>query len=150
PWDAMVMRLERKGDNPPNQNILLANNIYASSDVDDFTNGGDTSATLRNNLYWAAGGSLPAGDIGPGADPAGKTANPQLPAATGITLPVWNGSSFPGGSSIRQEFVRIAEGYARPGASSPALNAANPTHAPSTDILGRSRGSSPDLGAFER
>ena len=53
-------------------------------------------------------------------------------------------------ASIRDAFVTLVEAYGVPAPGSPVIDAADPAMAATEDILGRQRGSRPDLGAWER
>jgi fibronectin type 3 domain-containing protein len=84
--------------------------------------------------------------------------DPQLPLPVlpdDFIFPRWdnNQKSFlSGNTTIRQEFVRLANTFGVIPSDSSAIDQANPNYAPVDDILGRSRatgGSAPDLGAFE-
>jgi hypothetical protein len=161
---AYAFRLNREGSNPVNDNILFYNNIWSdptgtmgagSSSGNDFSDGAPaetTNLTLNNNLYWNGGVAIPPGDqINPLVNDVNRVvADPLLGNQAGLVLPRWNGSAFlSGNSTIRQEFERLVNLYGNPAASSPAINAANPTYSPVDDILGNLRGANPDLGAYE-
>jgi hypothetical protein len=67
-------------------------------------------------------------------------------------LPRWTGTAFPSGSAtIRQELERLVAAYAVPAAPGPAVDQADRARMPADDILGRprTRGTGPDLGAYE-
>jgi hypothetical protein len=161
---AYAFRLNREGSNPVNDNILFYNNIWSdptgtmgagSSGGNDFSDGTPaetTNLTLNNNLYWNGGVAIPPGDqVNPLVNDVDRVvADPLLGNQAGLVLPRWNGSAFlSGNSTIRQEFERLVNLYGNPAASSPAINAANPTYSPIDDILGNPRGANPDLGAYE-
>ena len=157
PGNAFGMRLNREGSNPYNQNIVFGNNIWSdpAGTMGDFSDGTPTESVdvvLRNNLYWNGGQPIPADPdiLNFSNDIQGLQGNPLLPSPTGITLPNWQGTRFASGSAtIRQEFERLARGYAKLGAGSPALARSNPTEAPEHDILDAVRDASADLGAME-
>jgi hypothetical protein len=120
----------------------------------DFSDGAASEVTglvLSSNLYWNGGQPIPAGDqVNPNtADAARVVADPGLGSQAGLVLPAWTGTAFPSGSaSIRDEFVRLVALYGTPAATGPAVDAADPNHAPGDDILGNPR-TNPDLGAVE-
>ncbi|MFP3915884.1 MAG: choice-of-anchor Q domain-containing protein, partial [Actinomycetota bacterium] len=150
-------RVETKGDNPPNEDIVLANNIYSNPDgtADDLGAGDedDDSAELLNNLYWNGGNGFDPGEpLNTGEDPQGLIGDPLLPdSLSGVVVPLWEGSAFASGSStVREEFIRIVETHAIPAGSSPVVDAADASPGPAFDILGRARGPEPDVGAYER
>ncbi len=166
PARAYALRIDRKGDNPQNQNITLANNIWSdptgtmgagpSSAVNEFSDGDPAEVdnlVLDNNLYWNGGAPIPPGDlISPlAADARRVVANPLLNTNhSGLILPRWNGSAFLSGSAtIREEFERLVESYGKIPAASPAFGKADPALAPATDILGRPRSARPEIGAYE-
>lgn len=166
PSEAHALRVAIKGQNPPNENIVFVNNIWSdptgtmgedlTDDSGKFSRGDPAETNnliLDNNLYWNGGQPVPPGDlVTPTEDDAHAVfADPLLPGQEeAVVLPRWDGSHFCSGSaSIREEFVRLVEQYGRLGAGSPAINQANPVFAPTHDILGRQRGASPDLGAYE-
>ena len=154
PSGAFAARFDRKGDNPPNEGIELRNNIYVdpTGTMDDFTNGDEIDVVLDNNMYWNAGSAFDdEGPVDPSDDAHGIVADPLLDYDhSSVLAPLWDGIAFQSGSStIRREFVRIVERYASLGAGSPAVDRADVAVAPLIDILGRPRGSAPDLGALE-
>ncbi|MEM7561425.1 MAG: hypothetical protein AAF353_00105 [Pseudomonadota bacterium] len=167
PSRSYAARLIALGDNQPNEQVSLHNNIWSDpggtmgaegfigSDVFEASSEGNAaSVTLSNNLYYNGGSAIPTDVsqfINLSADSQAIIANPDLPLATGIVLPVWTGTQFAGGfdrvSSVFSHFVRT---YGRPESSGGGINRGKRAGAPDTDILGNSRGGSPDLGAFER
>ncbi|HSL44684.1 MAG TPA: choice-of-anchor Q domain-containing protein [Anaerolineales bacterium] len=166
PTNAYAYRIVIKEQNPVNQNITFYNNIWSDptgtmgsglSGVDnDFSSGNASSVSgfvLNRNLYWNGNAAIPDGDVGSPlkTDPNRVVANPLLNTnQNGIALPRWNGSTFLSGStSIRQEFLRLVNQYGQIPAGSPAIDKADPSKAPTTDILGQPRGAAPDMGAFE-
>lgn len=152
--------------NPLNQNITFANNIWSdptgtlgadlAGGPNEFASG-DAAATnnlvLDNNLYWNGGAVIPPGDpVSPLVDDAQRiVADPELNTdQSAILLPRWQGTAFASGNtSIREEFVRLVDAYGRIPATSPAIGQADPAYAPFEDILGRPRGRTADLGAYE-
>ena len=178
PSRAFAMRLNTEGDNPPNDDINFYNNIWSdptgtmgamdASDVNDFsdTHFGETLAfTLDHNLYWNGGEDIPydSGELINYTDDTnrvigdpllGDQAGPVLSGVEGLVLPRWDpdaGQFADGSTTIHQAFERLVALYGAPAEGSPAIDAADPTHAPTEDILGNSRpvGLAPDIGAYE-
>lgn len=158
PASSYGMRVVRKGENPPNENVRFANNVWADSTgtMDGFSSGvlADTAGlTLASNLYWNGGAPIPGGDLlSPLVDdPSPVVADPGLaPDQTGIVLPYWTGTAFVSGATdVRSEFVRLVTGFGSTASTGPARGAADPTLSPVDDILGTLRDSDPDVGAFE-
>ncbi len=165
---AFAMRLNTEGSNPANENILFYNNIWSdptgtmgsngsgSNDFSDTPIGETTSFTLDNNLFWNGGATIPSN---PTNDTVNFTndanrieADPLLGDQTSLIVPRWHegSSQFAGGSTtIRAAFEKLVTEYGSPSVGSPVLGAANATQAPSDDILGNARGSSPSIGASE-
>lgn len=166
PSKAYAMQVAITRQNPKNENIYFYNNIWADptgtmgaerpGDDNDFSDGEPSDSinvVLDNNLYWNGGKEIPPGNI---ASPLIDDAHPHFGDPllntdhANIVLPRWNGNSFlSGNKTIRQEFVRLAQTYCQIPVGSPALDVADPDHAPTEDILGRPRFDSPDLGACE-
>lgn len=154
-----------KGDNPPNENIALVNNIWADPTGtmgEGWTGRGATLSrsspheTLgllhHGNLYWNAGAPIPRGKyINPMTDDTyRKVGDPQLFADhSDIRLPRWTGRAFASGNAtVRQEFRRLVERYGSIPANSIAVDAGDPRLAMDHDILRRPR-TVPDIGAYE-
>jgi len=166
PAKAYAIRVSITGQNPKNEAIYIYNNVWSdptgtmgaklSGSSNEFSDG-DPSETnnliLDNNLYWNGGTEIPPGDlVSPLLDDARRlVADPGLNTDhTAIILPRWQGTAFMSGNiTIRQEFVRLVEGYGRISSNSPAIGQADLSRAPFNDILGHLRGSTPDLGAYE-
>jgi hypothetical protein len=167
---AYAMRLNVEGSNPPNENIRFYNNIWSDptgtlgaedpsrpNDFSDTPPGETASFALDHNLYWNGGYAVPTDGaelINYMTDPARLIADPLLGSQAGLILPRWDPASgkFADGSpTIRQAFLRLVENYGSPGAGSPAIDRADPSQAPTEDILGSPRpaGGTPDLGAVE-
>ena len=158
-------RLIASPANPPNQNLIITNNIYADPtgtmgseqfigvDLFDAPAGQAVTALLDRNLYFNGPNPIPQ-DAGQALtfsdDASALVGDPLLPEQAGLVVPVWDGSDFADGSNtIREVFLSLVEQYGRPGLSSPAVDAADPLSSSPEDILGRIRGDQPDLGALE-
>ena len=158
PSSAYAYRIVIKDQNPLNQNITFYNNIWSdpTRTMEDFSSGDASSVTgfvLNNNLYWNGGSNIPSGDVGSpmSTDTNRVVGDPLLNTdQSGTIMPRWNGSAFLSGyTTIRHEFFRLVALYGQTFAGSAAIDRALPSQAPSTDILGQARDSSPDMGAFE-
>lgn len=154
PSGAYGARFDQKRDNRANEGIELRNNIFSdpTGSMGDFSNGVEHGILLDNNLYWNDGEPMDdEGPVNPEDDLNGVIADPGLERSHApIEAVVWDGTFFTGGATtVREVFVTLVQTYAVTAASSPALDQADPDQAPADDILGRSRGSSPDLGALE-
>ena len=144
--------------NPKSEAILIANNVYARPDgrMDHLLRSPAaqiTSASLRRNLYWNRGKPVPTDPtdlLNYTADPSAVLGDPVSTSLVGAPLPRFEGPGFRGGyATIRDAFVALA-GFAALGTGSAAQDAADRTQMPATDLLGRARGTAPDIGAFER
>ena len=165
PARSFAARLLAVGQNRPNENIVLSNNIWSDpagtmgtegfigADVFDAPNGDNLSVQLDNNLYFNGGNAIPgdsAQQVNIDDDLNAVIADPGLPAQNGLVLPVYNGSQFGGGlSTIRQVLVDLANRFGKPAAGSAAIDHASNIAKPADDLLGASRGSAPDIGAIE-
>ncbi|MBK8984677.1 MAG: hypothetical protein IPM39_01125 [Chloroflexi bacterium] len=152
--------------NLPNENIRFYNNIWSDptgtmgaefpGDWNRFSRTtGTASFFLGNNLYWNGGQAIPFdGDepINFTNDVARIVADPLLPEGQQtIVAPRWqpeNGRFADNSRTIGEAFVRLVQNYGQIGPGSAALDTANPTYAPTEDILGHPR-LTPDVGAFE-
>ena len=166
PSRSYAMRLNTEGGNPPNDNIRFYNNIWSdpagsmgteansTADFAEVPDGQNLTIELDNNLYWNGVNPIPFDDqqmIQYTDDLNRIIGDPSLGNQAGLVVPHWNGSAFADGSiSIREAFERLVNLFGAPAAGSPAVDAADPSHAPVDDILGAWRGSSPDIGAYER
>ena len=158
PSNAFGMRLNREGSNPVNERILFYNNIWSdpTGTMNDFSDGlpAETSgAVMKRNVFWNRGAAIPADldVLNYFDDKEAILGNPVLPAISTVVLPRWNGSSFLSGStSIAAEHSRLVNAYGVPGSGSVAIDAADPAQSPAEDILGRPRGTKPDVGAVEQ
>jgi hypothetical protein len=166
PARAYAARIDIKGDNPKNENILMCNNIWSdptgsmgagmpeSEDRDEFSDGNPDSTinlTLEHNLYWNGEDIIPDGEILSPLwdDPYKIVADPYLDTSfADLVLPVWRGERFlSGNTSIRQEFLRIAGRYAALPQDSPALWQGSPLCGSSQDIFRLRRDFVPSFGA---
>jgi len=152
--------------NPRNENIYFYNNIWSDQSgsmggdskrkSNRFSRGDLTNTEnliLNNNLYWNGRNRIPGGSlVSPLHDDKNRIiVNPLLASdQRNLVLPFWNGDVFlSGNKTIRQEFERLVMEYGRISVISFAKNKANPTFAPTDDILGQKRGQYPDVGAYE-
>jgi len=168
PANAYATRLNVEGQNPAVDQVAFYNNIWndptgtmgapaggGSNDFSDTPVGESMNLTLHRNLYWNGGVTLPSNPndvLNPEDDTSPIEQDPQLLAAQAIQLPGWDsqaGTFATGSNSIREEFERLAELYARPGLGSPVIDQADDTQTPVDDLLGQVRGPSPDIGAYE-
>jgi hypothetical protein len=140
------------------QGWLVYNNIWScpGGAMGEWGDGVNTASVLNNNLYWNNGSAIPGGSgtLQPANDTRAILTNPRLadPTSGTVVLPRLNGRSgtfISGSTSIRQEFLRLANLYAPLETGSGALNAALAAQAPADDILGNTRGAQPDIGCFE-
>ena len=155
-------RIGTEGDNLQVRDIFIYNNIFSdpTGTMGDrfITEYGDVDVStilLDNNLYYNAGASLPTEETpAPGADAHGIVADPLLNEDhSDVVLPVWDETNHrfaSGSTTIRQEFERLVATYGVLGQGSPAVDAADPSHVPAVDILGRNRDDQPDIGAVEQ
>lgn len=165
---AYAFRLNTEGANPANENVVLRQNIWSDptgtmgaenpSRPDDFSDtppGETASFTLHRNVYWNGPEPVPVdgGELINVTDDLERLEeDPELPAATGVTLPRWvpgTGLFADGSASILVVFETLATTFGVPDPSSPAVDAGDPAHAPADDLLGRPRDAQPDLGAVE-
>ena len=97
-------------------------------------------------------GGCPGGGPAPDDDPAPSYGDPELGDQAGLIPPHFDSSTHTfadGSTTIREAFEHLVLTYGAIGATSAALDAADPAHAPATDILGQPRDATPDLGAYE-
>jgi len=161
PGNAFAFRFNVEGDNQPNDNIGIYNNIWSDptgtmADFSDTPKGETNHYVLDNNLYWNNGKAIPSdpSDLINFTDDKHRVVkDPRLPALGHITPPSWDASAkkFRDGSrDICAAFRSLVTRFATPGAGSPAIHAGRANQSPADDILGRPRGKSPSIGAFER
>jgi hypothetical protein len=165
---AYGMRLNTEGSNPPNEEIRFYNNIWSDptgtmgaenpsrpNDFSDTPIGETSSFQLNSNLYWNGGVDLPHDTnelVNLTDDVQRVVANPLFPEQSGLIPPRWDPDRrifADGSTTIRQAFERLVMSYGVPAEGSPVIDAADPGHSPSEDILGKARDNAPDLGAFE-
>ncbi len=165
---AFAMRINQEGANLVNDEISFYNNVWCDPTAtmgaefgqsnNDFSDTPPTATdqfVIEQNLYWNGGAPVPDDPnelINMSDDALAVVGDPQLPAQAAIVLPRWDAGSMTfvsGNSTIREEFLRLVNGYGKPGLGSPVTDMANPLMAPLYDILGEIRGPNPDLGAFE-
>lgn len=158
---AFAMRLNTEGANQASQNIQFYNNLWSdpSGTMEDFSDtppGQTSSFTLDNNLYWNAGMPIPEDPgelVNPSDDASAVLGNPQLPNPASLLRPVWTpgAGQFAGNyPRIADAFIGLATLYAQIGTGSAAVDQARGDQMPADDILGRPRGSTADLGAWEQ
>lgn len=161
PGNAFAMRLNREGSNPVVQNIRFFNNLWSDptgtmNDFSDVLPADVSGIVLRRNGYWNGGNPIPqdAGDaVNSTNDPEPRPGDPRLPAQNGIVTPHWRQaqSQFNGGfARISEVFQHYAVSYGQPAAGGAGIDQADAAQMPADDLLGRSRGAQPDLGAVER
>jgi hypothetical protein len=157
---AFAMRLNQEGDNPVVTGIAFHNNLWSDptgtmADFSDTPPGEVTGTVLRRNGYWNGGTALPVDGtdaVNVTDDPEPRIGNPQLPAQTSVNTPNWIAGlgQFDGGfTTIRAAFVALVERYGQPADDGNGIDQADPSQMPADDILGRPRGLTPDLGAYE-
>lgn len=161
PGGAFAWRSNVEGENQPNNNIQLYNNIFSdpTGTMDNFATApeGETAVfTLAHNLYWNGGQPLPVGDAAEvvqiTADSTAVTGDPRLNPPLLPPRPVWDAATgqFGGGAAdIRTAFGQLVQAYGVPQVGSAAIDAADTAHLSGEDILGQPRGTLADLGAYE-
>ncbi len=160
PAAAFVWRSNVEGENQPNDNIQLVNNIFSdpTGTMDNFATAptGETALfVLGNNLYWNGGAPLPVNGeemVQIGADAAALEGDPRLNPPVNLPLPVWDATlrQFGGGAGdIRAAFTQLVLAYAVPQAGSVAIDQADPAQISGEDILGQVRTGAGDVGAYE-
>jgi hypothetical protein len=151
------------GDNPPNENVRIHNNIWSDPTGTmgvNFSCCGASqtkSYSFDNNLFFNGGEPFPISKypfVEIEDDAHRVEGDPKLgDQGDGIILPRWNGNGFNGGYlTIREAFEDLVARYGAPGPGSAVIDAADPLHTPVDDILGRRRSDiddTPDIGAYE-
>jgi hypothetical protein len=164
---AYAMRLNQEGANLPNNNIVMANNIWSdptgtmgssgsgSNDFSDTPIGETASFTLDSNCYWNGGAAIPMDEnelVNVDDDINALIVDPELPLLNGVVMPRWDPQTnqFGGGfATIRQAFVNLVQNYGTPAPTSMVQDAGRADLGPMDDILGEPRDLMPDLGAVE-
>lgn len=154
-------RIGTEESNPHCAGFAIHNNIWSDptgtmgtrliNTYGDVDNG---SFVLDNNLYWNGGSALPTdGDVTIQTDANRIEGDPLLETdQSNVVLPRWDegaGAFLSGTTTIRDEFLRLVNTYGALADGSPAVDAADATNMPSTDIRGLARDGQPDVGAFE-
>jgi hypothetical protein len=124
--------LETKGDNPPNENIVLCNNVW-SAGMTDFAKVSDTVGLAEHdNVYWNGGAQVP------GYQPDnGMVTDPGLIDAL---------VSRPRTGNAEAWLAQLVNDHGTP--NNVVADIADPTCASDHDILGHTR-TTPDIGALE-
>ncbi len=160
PGRAFAMRLNVENDAVRNRDVRFYNNIWSdpSGTMERFSEsplGQTDSFAIDNNLYWNNGAQIPERDddlINVSGDGGALLADPRLRAPTAVVLPSWDASGErmrDGSNSTCAAFTALVMEYGMPGAGSAAIDSARADQAPLFDILGKPRGSAPDIGAVE-
>ncbi len=161
PGSSYGFRIGTEGSNPTVSDVFIRNNVFCDPSgtmgtrfINTYGDVDVSSFVLDNNLFWNAGGALPTEEPPVPASDANRIEDDPLLETDhgGLVLPAWDASAgaFASGStSVRQEFERIVRLYGSIPEASPAVGAADASHMPADDILGRTRDSSPDVGAYE-
>ncbi len=127
-------RLELKGDNPANENIVVCNNVWSGVMADFARVTGQTNGLAEHdNIYWNRGQPVP--DYDPSKGTVVDPGLEQLP------VPLPESGDTP---SLRRSLI---EAHGTP--NDAVVDAADPACASDHDILGRDRGEDPDIGALE-
>ncbi|MAT71578.1 MAG: hypothetical protein CMJ58_18885 [Planctomycetaceae bacterium] len=166
---AFAMRVNVENPAVTNRRVAFYNNIYSdptgtmgasaagggNNDFSDSPPGEVVDWQLAGNLYFNGAAAIPTSGndvINFTDDPLAVVGDPGLGPQDTLALPRWDpqaGEFADGSTTIRETLVRLVEQYGRPGAESLAIDMAQPQWAPAVDILGRPRGNSPDIGAYE-
>lgn len=161
PGGSYGFRIGTEGSNPPCAGFDIRNNIWSDPTgtmgtrlINTYGDVDDASIILDNNLYYNGGSALPTGgDVTIDSDVDRIEGDPELETdQSDVVLPRWDDTNhaFPSGTTtIREEFLRLVETYGALGATSPAIDAADAAHMPTTDIRNLLRDGQPDVGAYE-
>src|SRR6266496_3393264 len=126
PAVSYAFRLNDEKQNPPNQNILMYNNVWADptgtmNRFSDTPIGQTSSFVLSNNVYWNGGAPIPTNSadlINYTDDAARRVADPLLSNPGGAPTPRWTpptGTFADGSTTIRQAFLRLVDTFGRAG-----------------------------------
>jgi hypothetical protein len=152
------------GENPPQENVLFANNIFCNNtgSITRFSAGGkeifaDHGFKAVNNVYWNGGVRIaaePTDIFVPAIDPKAILTSPRLKAVPKkLPLPRFdfNEDAFlSGNKTIRQEFEYLVKEYAVPKPGGSGIGKADLSNMPDDDILGHPRSKTvPDAGCYE-
>ena len=161
-WTCYALRCSQEKKQLAMEDIYLYNNIFSdpAGKMPQLIWGRREfvrkDLVLLNNLYWNGGRAFPHHESTlleiPADDPAAVAADPRLVHPAKMIIPRWDaaGARFASGQTrIRGEFERLVKTYGELPPGSPALGKADARHMPPDDILGRSRGDRPDIGACQ-
>jgi hypothetical protein len=165
PARSYAARLIAGDTNPGNDALVFLGNVftdptgtmdnegYSGVDVFDAPADQNQQVSLNTNLFFNGANPVPAdnGQFVSAYDDANAVfADPLLASPEGLVAPVWDGLQFADGSStIGEAFRRLVDQHAVPGPGSPLIDPDSLSNAAEEDILGRERGVTPDLGAYE-
>ncbi len=161
PSQAFAFRLNMESSSAgPNDNLLFVNNIWSdpTGTMERFSQSrqGETGAFLiDHNVYWNGGAVVPDDPsqmVNPSDDSHAIQGDPKVTSQSGVALPRWveaEGKFADGSFHTCEAFTKLVEAYGTLGVGSAAVDAADPARSPDHDILGRPRGSAPDVGAVE-
>jgi hypothetical protein len=164
-----ALRVAVEGDNPPNKDITLSNNIFSvpvksprgEGQLGIIVGGRKEwllNGKIDNNLYYNCGMPLREGTAATAADALTFSmdtrqivGDPLLEANLSYRSLIIPSAAFAGGyHTIEQARTDLVKKFGTPGSSaSPANNAADLSNMPARDILYQPRGAKPDVGAVE-
>ena len=152
-------RAQKESLSPACTDLFYYNNVFLDpTNTTDHLIRGTTDdieyGTIRSNLYWWGGASVPTHSedyFNYSDDPWAVVSDPLLVSSvTPPVPPIWSGRVFAGGHrSISEVHAAFVEAFARPGDTSPVVDMADPAHMPLDDITGKNRDAVPDIGAYE-
>ncbi len=168
PSNAYALRVNKEGDNPINDNLVLANNIWSdrsgtmgqgsqqeSNDFADVLINQLDSFSMINNLIYNGGYELPSSifdKVSPSDDEQLIEGNPKLPNIENVITPTWNPSNkqFADGSfTIRNAFLRLVMFYGIPLNKKIIHTKYTFPLIPNKDIIFRKRTSPHSIGAYD-